>query len=98
MKVVWTHRARHRLQQILAYIAEDQPINAKRWVEKLIDRGDSLQDLPERGRMVPEYHDPEIREIPEGAYRIIYRLGSKRVDILTVRHSSQLLPAEIHRL
>lgn len=98
MKVVWTRRARYRLQQILEYIAEDQPVNAERWVNMLIDRGDSLKDLPERGRMVPEYHDPEIREILEGAYRIIYRLHSERVDILTVRHSSQLLPTEIHRL
>jgi plasmid stabilization system protein ParE len=30
MKVVWTYRARVRLQQILEYIAEDQPINAER--------------------------------------------------------------------
>ena len=98
MKVVWTHRARYRLQQIFEYIAEDQPVNAERWVNKLIDRGDSLKDLPERGRPVPEYHDPEIREILEGAYRIIYRLSSERVDILTVRHSSQLLPTEINKL
>lgn len=98
MKVVWTLRAKYRLQQILEYIAEDQPVNAERWVNKLIDRGDSLQELPERGRMVPEYYDPEIREILEGAYRIIYRLHGQRVDILTVRHSSQLLPAEIDEL
>ena len=98
MKVVWTRLAKYRLQQILEYIAEDQPVNAERWVKKLIDRGDSLQELPERGRTVPEYDDPDIREVMEGAYRIIYRLRPERVDILTVRHSSQLLPAEIHML
>lgn len=65
MKVVWTRRARYRLQQILEYIAEDQPVNAERWVNKLIDRGDSLKDMPERGRVVPEYYDPDIWEILE---------------------------------
>ena len=65
MKVVWIRRARYHLQQILEYIAEDQPVNSERWVNKLIERGGSLKDLPERERMVSEYYDPDIREILE---------------------------------
>jgi toxin ParE1/3/4 len=98
MKVVWTYRARVRLQQILEYIAEDQPINAERWIDQLIERGDSLATQPDRGRAVPEFQDVNIREVREGAYRIIYRRRQGRIDILTVRHSSQLLPIEIESL
>jgi plasmid stabilization system protein ParE len=40
----------------------------------------------------------EVREVREGDYRIIYRLHTGRVEILTVRHSSQLLPVELGNL
>ena len=94
MRVVWTLRARYRLQQILEHIAEDQPENAERFVDRLIERGDSVGEQPRRGRMVPEYQDKTIREVFEGNYRIIYKILPERVDILTVRHGSRLLPIE----
>ena len=98
MRVVWTERALLRLQQIKDYIAEDQPENARRWITQLLDRGDRLSDQPHRGRPVPEYPNVEVREVREGDYRIIYRLHAGRVEILTVRYSSQLLPAELGNL
>lgn len=98
MRVTWTRRARIRLQQILVYIAEDQPDNAERFVDRLIERGDSVGTQPQRGRMVPEYQDKSIREVFEDDYRIIYKILTERVDILTVRHGSQLLPADVEQL
>jgi len=92
MKVVWTERARSRLEDILEFIALDQPANAERWVHQLIERGDSLADQASRGRVVPEYREPEVREVFEGDYRIIYRLRRDRIDILTVLHGSRPLP------
>jgi toxin ParE1/3/4 len=94
MRVVWTTRAASRLQDILEYIALDQPENAERWVDQLIERGDSLSDNASRGRMVPEFKDPAIREVFEGDYRIIYWLLGDRLDILTVLHGSMPLPAK----
>ncbi|MBL4827258.1 MAG: type II toxin-antitoxin system RelE/ParE family toxin [Spongiibacteraceae bacterium] len=98
MKVVWTARAGSRLQDILEYIAKDQPVNAEKWVDQLIERGDSLSEYPSRGRMVPEYQDPAIREVFEGDYRIIYWLLVSRVDILTVLHGSIPLPVRLNDL
>ena len=98
MKVVWTERALLRLQHIQNYIAEDQPANALAWVNRVFERGDNLGDQPHRGRPVPEYPTAEVREAREGDYRIIYRVSSSGVEILTVRHSSQLLPLEISQL
>jgi toxin ParE1/3/4 len=44
------------------------------------------------GKMVPEFLLPELRELIEGNYRIIYRIVSEeRIDILTIHHSSRLL-------
>lgn len=98
MKVAWTRRSLYRLRQILEHIAKDQPDNAERFVERLIECGDSAGAHPRRGRIVPEYRDETIREIFEGDYRIIYKILSERVDILTVRHGSRLLPVDAVRL
>jgi toxin ParE1/3/4 len=47
---------------------------------------------PTRGRKVPEANREEIREVFEGEYRIIYRLESKKISVLTIRNFKQLLP------
>jgi plasmid stabilization system protein ParE len=41
------------------------------------------------GRIVPEFNMPQIREVMEGPYRIIYHIGADRIEVLTVLHSSQ---------
>lgn len=91
MRVIWTPRAQQRLQEIHDYIAQDQPANARRWIERILMRGEQLGEQPRSGRVVPEYQRETIREIFEGDYRIIYRIRSQQVDVLTVRHGAQQL-------
>lgn len=95
MDVIWTDRARLRLKEINAYIARDQPRNAKQWVDRLIKRGDAVGEQPWAGRTVPEYEEETIREVFLGDYRIIYEIASACVYILTVRHGSRLLPPQV---
>lgn len=45
--------------------------------------------------MVPEYEEPEVREVIERPYRIIYRIKPDQIDILAVVHSAQMLPPEL---
>jgi plasmid stabilization system protein ParE len=52
---------------------------------------DRLIDFPYSGRSVPELNDPAIREILFGSYRIVYRVKSDMVELLTVYHGLQLL-------
>lgn len=87
-----------RLAQIHEYIAKDQPRNAARFIDRVTRHGDRIGDHPYAGRMVPEYQQEDLREVLEGAYRIIYRILADRVDIVTVRHGSQLLPGETNKL
>jgi toxin ParE1/3/4 len=44
------------------------------------------------GHAVPEYQDPAIRQVLEGNYRIIYRVGEEGVEILAVIHAARQLP------
>ena len=51
-----------------------------------------LENFPLSGRVVPEFATDELRELIIGSYRMIYYVVSdKRIDILTIHHSSMLL-------
>ena len=93
-RVVFQPEARLQLRRIRDYIAQDSPAAAKRVVQRLHDQATSLRAFPQRGRMVPEYTDPRIRELIVGNYRLIYLwvADENLVRILTVYHGAQLLP------
>ncbi len=70
------------LEDIAAYIARDDAVAAERWVARLVDRAVRVGAHPNSGRMVPEYGEPDVREVFVGTYRIIYRVEPARVLIL----------------
>ena len=41
-----------------------------------------------------EYPEENLREVLERPYRLIYRVRPGRVDIITVKHYRQKLPAQ----
>ena len=55
----------------------------------------SLSRFPRRGRVVPELNRPDIRELLYERYRVIYRVGPRWIEVLTVRHGRRHFdPAE----
>jgi toxin ParE1/3/4 len=86
MRVVWSPLAIERAAEAAAYIAKDSPAAARRWVDDLFAAVATLASLPERGRRVPEFPRPDVREILFGSYRVVYRIEARRVAVLTVRH------------
>jgi len=72
------------LEEIEEYIARDNPRAAASWVLKLLDAAARAADQPRAGRVVPEYGDPEIREVFLRTYRIVYRVEPERLVVLTV--------------
>jgi len=42
-----------------------------------------------RGRHVAEVSDEQVRELVEGAYRIIYPVQAARIDVLAIVHGRQ---------
>jgi addiction module RelE/StbE family toxin len=94
VKVVWTEQALERLQEIEDFISRDSPEAAVRFIDKLIQRGDSLARFPAVGRQVPELGLSVIREIIEGSYRIVYRVTPERIEILTAFEGHRKLPAD----
>lgn len=66
--------------------------------EKLVKRSQLISQLPNADRKVPEYQQDDLRETLERPYRIIYRVLSDRIDIITVMHYRQLLPGDLNEL
>lgn len=44
MKAHWTRKGLRRLQEIHDYIAQDQPVNAARFVDRLTRRADRIAE------------------------------------------------------
>ena len=84
MRVRWTEQAFTRLAGIEDYVAADSPSAAQRLVARLVRRASTLAGTPNIGRRVPELPGSDLRELIEGNYRIVYRVRSPRVEILTV--------------
>jgi toxin ParE1/3/4 len=95
VRVHWTHTAIEHLLAIYKHIAQDAPLYAQRMIDRLTKRSEQIAAFPRSGRMVPEYEAPDIREIIERPYRIIYRIKADQIDILAVVHGAQLLPPEL---
>ncbi len=92
MNVHWTDTALRHLDAIQRYTAQDSPTYARRMIDRLTRRSQQIAEFPLSGRMVPEYEMTQIREVVEGAYRIIYVVKPGQIDVLAVIHGAQELP------
>ena len=91
MKIIWTKESLQRLAEIEDYISKDSSDRASKFIDRIINRGESLTEFPNKGRIVPEFSIPEIREIIEQNYRIVYRIARTRIEILTVFEGHRLI-------
>ncbi|MCE7875418.1 type II toxin-antitoxin system RelE/ParE family toxin [bacterium CPR1] len=85
-RVIWSQKARDQLQIIFLQIKQDDPEAARRWRERIVQAARSLDELSERGRVVPELGAPDIHELILGNYRLVHRVEAKRIVVLTIRH------------
>lgn len=91
--ILWTEQAEADLAAIHAFIGQDSSHYSSVTVRQLIAAVEQLAGFPESGRAVPEFEDPQVREIVRRAYRIVYRLvGDNQVHVLTIHHGARQLP------
>jgi len=88
-EIEWAESAIASLLDAVEYIARDSPSYAATLAVRAERAAASLSTLPDRGRRVSEFHDPDVRELPVSSYRLIYRVGSKRVLILAFVHQAR---------
>ena len=91
-KLRWTTQAVEDVEAIWKFIANDSDAYANLVVARLLESVERLENFPRSGRIVPDLSDPQLREIIEPPYRIVYRVLDEAVEILTVFRASRLLP------
>ena len=64
------------------------------WLERILDAGESLAGLPDRGRVVPEAAREDVRELIISPYRLIYRRDANAVTVTMVVHERRDLKEE----
>ena len=78
MRVNWTETAIEHLSGIHGYVAQNSPAYARRIVDRLTRRSQQIAQFPYSGRAVLELDLPQVREVIEGPYRIIYEYARTR--------------------
>lgn len=91
--VIFAPRAEADLRSITFHIARRAgAVIAERFGDQLINKALSLSTLLERGRVVPEHLDPQLREIIYKTYRIVYRIRHHQVQVVRFWHAARGKP------
>lgn len=92
VRIKWTIQAKEDLKGIAKYIALDSAKYAKLQVARIKIRTQILKTHIRIGKITPEINNPDIRELVEGNYRIIYKIKSeKKISIITIHHAARNL-------
>jgi addiction module RelE/StbE family toxin len=90
--IVWAPQAIADVESIKSFISRDSVLYAELTITRLISAVGRAGEFPESGRVVPEINDPNIREILWRNYRIVYRVRSSVIEVVTVFHGAMLFP------
>ena len=90
-EIRWTIQAADDLEGIVNFISADSEYYARLLAVDILEAVERVGAFPESDRVVPETNTPEIREIPLGNYRIIYRIKPEMIEIITLHHGARLL-------
>ncbi len=88
-QVNWAYEAAADLEALAEYIARDSAFYASAFVQEIRDASRSLNKFSERGRIVPELRNSNIRELFVREYRLIYSIEESRVVILGLIHGKR---------
>lgn len=90
-RLLITDRALADLKGIRDYIAKRSPLNAAKFLSKLLDELDVIEASPESFAKAPENEmvPYTLRQIVVKPYRILYRVVNNRIQILHIRHGAR---------
>jgi addiction module RelE/StbE family toxin len=89
--VTWTTEAQDDLEATLRYIARDSPRAADLLRERVDRAVNRIVAFPLAGRVVPEWDQPDVREVFVGPYRLIYRVSESEIEVLLFIHGARLI-------
>jgi len=91
MKLEWSPTARRDLQQVEAFIADDNPRAADELADRIIRATERLTAFPDSGRPGRLPHTREL-VVPGTPFVLPYRVKNDVVEILAVLHGARRWP------
>lgn len=88
-RIIWSAVANEDLKNIASFIERDSLYYAKLTVQNIHKQIKKLKIFPFSGRIIPEYNEPNFREIIYGNYRIMYFVDNDLIKIITIVHNKQ---------
>jgi toxin ParE1/3/4 len=95
--IVWAENAISDIDETAAFIARDSKLYAKAVLDEAFRSASMLSDFANRGRVVPEFGNANIRELIVLKYRLIYLVADDRVTILGFIHGARQLPGALNQ-
>ena len=91
-KIIFAPQALEELEQIVRFIAQDDPRAAIRFGDYLVDRAESLSNFTELGTRY--YKRANVRRLLCKSYYLYYRLDRKEqtIEIMDYWHSARRQP------
>ena len=96
-EVRWSLTAASDLETIEDWIAQDSPLYAVAFIDRLVSAAEKLRQFPEAGRIVPEFARQDLREVIYRSYRVVYLLQAGEVTVLRVVHGARDLEDLVNR-
>jgi plasmid stabilization system protein ParE len=93
--LIWSPRAVRDLDEICEFVARDSEKYARIVAEQIVTLIENLPAQPRAASIVPEYDCDDLRERFVYSYRVIYRLGDDRVEVVTIIHAARLIPRDL---
>lgn len=93
-QIMWTDPANQDLEDIVRYLAAQNPQAAEAFARNLWEKVDLLATQPYMGEVFPAPDQALRRQILIRPYRVFYRVvdAIHRIEILHVRHSARAEP------
>ena len=92
-RVVWTETAWSDLEQVVTHIAKDSAHYAAAFTREARETSRPVSRFSNRGRVVPEFNNPAVREVFVRSYRLLYTVSKDAVYILGFIHGARDLKA-----
>ena len=90
----WTEHAVEDLSEIAEYVSLSSPVYAEQLVDRIVRQLEQARAFPESGRVVPELAPAGIRELQVPPYRVMYRVITEWIDVVSITHSRRSFDEE----
>ena len=87
--VRWAGRAKADLRSAVEYIKKENPASAAAFLGQALETARSLAEFSERGHVVAELDDPEVRQLLVGRYRLLYEVQADTVWVMRIVHGNR---------